>query len=81
MVKEPKASYTSAEAEKEIHFFDSLDAQEKDHYQYLASLSPLQHLENATNLIKRIFAKEILQNKNQAFHITFKTHEHPPKTS
>jgi hypothetical protein len=75
IVNEPQSSYASPPAEKEIHFFSSLKEQEDDHYLYLASLSPQQHLENTMKLIRRIFSKELSTPKRKNYHITFNKNE------
>jgi hypothetical protein len=71
ILKEPGVSYIVSSTSNTIHFFNSIEEQEADNYQYLASLSPEQHLENATALIKRIFATELKKNKTMVKRITF----------
>lgn len=43
----------------EISFFSSISEQEEEHYKWLASLTPEQHLQNAVANIKRIYAQEL----------------------
>jgi hypothetical protein len=52
LVKEPES----------IHFFSSLDEMAEDNYKWLASLTPEQHLHNALNHIKQIYAEELKRN-------------------
>ncbi len=54
-VNEPTIDYEG----KRIHFFKSLEEMEEDNYKWLATLSPIEHFTNATELIKRIFAKDL----------------------
>ena len=56
---------------KPIHFFSSLDEQAEDNYKWLASLTPEQHLQNATAHIKQIFAKEIKENPDLGHQLRF----------
>lgn len=71
ILNEAEATYTSGSAGNTVYFFNTIDEQEADNYQYLASLSPEQHLENATALIKRIFADELKKNKTIVKRIIF----------
>ncbi|MEO8150340.1 MAG: hypothetical protein ABI723_22085 [Bacteroidia bacterium] len=63
-VNEPQQSYGMGADEKDIHFFSSFEEMEEDNYKWLASLTPEQHLANATAFIKRIFAEELKKNPN-----------------
>lgn len=59
-VNEPQVGYNSgAKDAPEISFFNSIEQQEEEHYKWLASLTPEQHLQNAVANIKRIYAKEL----------------------
>jgi len=71
IVNEPSAQYAINSSNNTVHFFNSIDEQEVDNCRYLASLSPEQHLKNATALIKRIFVNDIKQNKSNPKHIIF----------
>ena len=66
-VKEPIIVY----GKERITFFNSLEEQENDNYKWLASLTPIQHLQHATELIKRVFAKELKQNPTLGNRIKF----------
>lgn len=60
---EPQTGYhTNVSHGAEISFFSSIQQQEEAHYQWLASLTPEQHLQNAVANIKRIYAKELIEN-------------------
>lgn len=54
--------HTNVSHGAEISFFSSIQQQEEAHYQWLASLTPEQHLQNAEANIKRIYAKELIEN-------------------
>jgi hypothetical protein len=56
--QEPSAPYNS----KRISFFNSFEEMDESHYKWLATLTPEQHLMNATEHIKRIFAEKLSQN-------------------
>jgi hypothetical protein len=60
-VKEPVVDYRP---EKEMHltFFNSFEEAEDDNYKWLASLTGEQHLQNAHELMKRIFAEDLKKN-------------------
>jgi hypothetical protein len=60
-VEEPSAGY-AIQASNTMHFFQSNEEEQLDHYKWLASLTPLQHLENGTKNIKRIYAEELRSN-------------------
>jgi hypothetical protein len=60
-IEEPSIAYT-AQASNSMHFFQSNEEEQLDHYKWLASLTPLQHLENGTKNIKRIYAEELRSN-------------------
>lgn len=66
-VEEPTVGYEK----KRIHIFNSLEEQEEDNYKWLASLTPEEHLHYATELIKRVFAKELKENPIIGNKITF----------
>ncbi len=57
LVNEPIAAYGA----KRVQFFKSFEDQENDHYMWLSSLTPEEHLYYATQLIKRVFASELKQ--------------------
>ena len=52
---EPKADY----GKWEIHFFKSFEEMDEHDAKELAAFSPIQHLQNTTDLIKRVFNKEL----------------------
>jgi len=54
-----------------IHFFSSLDEMTEDNYKWLASITSEQHLHNALNHIKQIYAEELRQNPNLGTEIVF----------
>ena len=66
-VNEPEIVYEN----KRIQFHNSFEEQEKDNYSWLATLSPEQNLYYATQLIKRVFASELKQNKGLGNRIKF----------
>jgi hypothetical protein len=59
---EPYLNYGKTTDGKSIQVFSSFDKQEEDNYKWLATLTPEQHLQNATALIKRIFAEDLRRN-------------------
>ena len=62
-VNEPSINYTDLSSlDKNIAIFNSHLEMEEENYKWLATLSPEQHLENATALIKRIFADDLRKN-------------------
>ncbi len=63
-VSEPSVEYPFQipESNKTVRFFSSFEEMEDDNYKWLANLTPEQHLENATALIKRIFAEQLKTN-------------------
>ena len=67
-IAEPLVTY----GKERITIFSSLEEQENDNYKWLASLTPVQHLQYATELIKRVFAKELKQNPTLGNRIKFK---------
>ncbi len=68
-VNEPKATYGKAPGG--VSFFSSFEDMEKDNYKWLASLTAEQHLENATSLIKRIFAADLKKHPHLGNKISF----------
>lgn len=54
-----------------IHFFNSLEEMSDEHYTYLASLSPEEHLRNAVLHIQQIYAEELKRNKETPKEIIF----------
>ncbi len=64
-VEEPATAFNS------IHVYNSFDEMEQDHLKWLASLSPEEHLQHATSLIKRVFAKQLEKYPELGKHITF----------
>jgi len=60
-VKEPATAY-KALPNKSITIFNSLEEAEEDNYKWLASLTGEQHLQNAHELMKRIFAEDLKKN-------------------
>ncbi len=60
-VKEPEVTY-SAKANKSISIFNSFEEAEEDNYKWLASLTGEQHLQNAHELMKHIFAEDLKKN-------------------
>jgi hypothetical protein len=71
-VNEPDLQYEAHSDENTIRFFLSFTEQEKDNYSYLAGLTSIQHLQNATALIKRIFAEDLKKNPKIGNRIYFK---------
>jgi hypothetical protein len=57
-VKESTVTYDKGE----MKIFDSFEEAEDEHYAWLVSLTPEQHLSNALKLIKRVYAKELKNN-------------------
>lgn len=51
--EEPKVAF------KTVRVFNSFEEQEKAEIEWLASLSPEEHLQNTTALIKRVFAEDL----------------------
>ena len=66
-VSEPVATYET----KRLHFFNSFEEMEEADARQMASINPLDHLKNVTELIKRIYAKE-LKKKMTDFKIHYK---------
>lgn len=64
--KEPEVAFNT------IQIFDSFEEQEKEEMKWLASLTPEQHLQNTTSLIKRIFADSLEKHPEIGKQITFK---------
>lgn len=62
---------TNIDSDKNIYSFDSLQEQEADNFEWLASLTPEQHIRNATELIKRIFSEQLKKNPHLGHHLTF----------
>ncbi len=60
--EEPFQNYDKISDYKVVHSFSSIGEQEQDNYKFLANLSAEQHLQNATSLIKRIFAEDLKKN-------------------
>ncbi len=59
-VSEPVINYPDLPSSKKIFtIFNSHVEMEEENYKWLASLTPEQHLQNATALIKRIFADDL----------------------
>ncbi len=62
-VSEPVINYPDLpSSNKNITIFNSHVEMEEENYKWLASLTPEQHLQNATALIKRIFAEDLKNN-------------------
>lgn len=47
---------------KTVRIFDSFEEQEKEELKWLASQTPEQHLQHATDLIQRIFDEDLKQH-------------------
>ena len=60
--EEPQTIYNPTDNTKAVHVFSSFAELEEDNYKWLASLTPEQHLQNATALIKRIFADDLAKH-------------------
>lgn len=70
-VNELMAKYRTDKAnESTFKIFNSFQEQENDNYKWLASLTPVEHLQNATALIKRIFADSLKQNPTLGTNLT-----------
>jgi hypothetical protein len=54
-VTEPVSNYGNTT----LSFFNSFEEMEQSEARQLAALSPVEHLQNATELIKRVYAKEL----------------------
>ncbi len=63
-VSEPSVEYPfqTPESNRTVKFFSSFEEMEDDNYKWLATLTPEQHLQNATANIKRIFAEDLKKN-------------------
>lgn len=71
-VNEPQLGYNSGTKDApEISFFSSIQQQEEEHYKWLASLTPVQHLQNAVANIKRIYAKELSEQTTPSKELRF----------
>jgi hypothetical protein len=71
-VNEPQVGYHSGAADApEISFFSSIQQQEDEHYKWLASLTPEQHLQHAVANIKRIYAKELSETPTPSKELRF----------
>jgi hypothetical protein len=71
-VNEPQVGYHSGTADApEISFFSSIQQQEDEHYKWLASLTPEQHLQHAVANIKRIYAKELSETPTPSKELRF----------
>jgi hypothetical protein len=57
-VKEPAVAYQPDKG-KHLTIFNSFEEAEEDNYKWLASLTGEQHLQNAHELMKRIFAEDL----------------------
>ncbi len=69
---EPAPHYQSSHGnEKTLKIFNSLQEQEDDNYKWLASLTPVQHLQNGTANIKRIFSHELKKKPGIGTNLTF----------
>ena len=66
-VNEPVGTYGN----KKLSFFNSFEEMEEAEARQMAALSPIEHLQNATELIKRVYAIE-LSNMIQDTKIHFK---------
>ncbi len=67
----PTIPKTESMKDNSIHFFNSLEEMSDDHYSYLATLSPEQHLQNALIHIKQIYADELNRNNETPKEIIF----------
>jgi hypothetical protein len=61
-VNEPSFPYNK------IYFFKSFEEMEYHNAKEMAMLTPLQHLQNVTSLIQKIFAKELKGKNNYTIH-------------
>ena len=71
ILSEPVQAYAAVPEEKRIHFFSSIEDENKANHKYMASISPEEHLRNATDFIKRIFSKELKENPGLGNRISF----------
>ena len=63
LANEPETAYLkTSENNMDLKIFSSFKEMEDDNYKWLASLTAEQHLQNATALIKRIFAEDLKKN-------------------
>ena len=61
LVKESAVVYNTTKG-KHLSIFNSFEEAEEDNYKWLASLTGEQHLQNAHELMKRIFAEDLKKN-------------------
>jgi hypothetical protein len=67
-----ESGYNSgAKNASDISFFSTIQQQEEEHYKWLASLTPEQHLQNAVANIKRIYAKELSEQTTPSKELRF----------
>lgn len=57
-VEEPATAY------KTVHIFQSFEEMERDELEWLAALSPEEHLQYAVSLIKHVFFKQLEKHPN-----------------
>jgi hypothetical protein len=70
-VKEPAVAYQPAKG-KTLTIFNSFEEAEEDNYKWLASLTGEQHLQNAYELMKRIFAEDLKKHPKIGNKITIR---------
>jgi hypothetical protein len=56
---------------KTVRIFDSFEEQEKEELKWLASQTPEQHLQHATDLVKRMFDEDLKKHPTVGNHIYF----------
>ncbi len=62
-LKEPETDYTSfSAADKKFMVFKSFEEADEFHYRQLAMLTPQEHLSNALQWIKRLYADDLKKN-------------------
>jgi len=64
-IQEPLSTF------KTIRVFNSFEEMEQDELKWLAGLSPEEHLQHATSLIKRVFAEQLEKHPEIGTHIFF----------
>lgn len=63
--KEPEVSF------KTLRIFSSFEEQEEEEIRWLASLTPEEHLQNTTALIKRVFSDQLKRHPEIGTQIYF----------
>ena len=59
---------------KTVRIFDSFEEQEKEELKWLASQTPEQHLQHATDLVKRMFDEDLKKHPTVGNHKIGRAH-------